>query len=118
MIKDAFITGEKIPIDNIQYARWNYVCRLFSGDDELLYVGITTDPYVRWKQHQRNKSWADQVTAYSLQRFAWLDLAQDAERRAITTDNPKYNIRSTEAGSQQQRDAGRRSAMLRASRRA
>jgi hypothetical protein len=118
VIKDAFITGEKLLIDNIQYARWHYVYRLFSADDQLLYVGITTDPYVRWRQHQRTKEWADQVASYSLQRFAWLDLAQDAERRAITTENPTYNIRSTDAGSQQQRDAGRRSAMLRALRRA
>jgi hypothetical protein len=107
-----------MPIENIQYARWHYVYRLFSADEELLYIGITTDPYVRWRQHQRSKPWADEVASYSLQRFAWIDLAQAAEVLAITTENPRYNIRSTESGNQQQRNAGQRSAMLRASRRA
>ena len=96
MIKESYLTDQKMPIDMLRHARWNYVYRLFSGDDELLYVGFTTDPYVRWKQHQRNKSWADEVTHYTLQRFAYPDLAAAAELRAISSEQPKYNVKGTD----------------------
>jgi predicted GIY-YIG superfamily endonuclease len=96
MIKESYLTDHKMPIDMLEHARWNYVYRLFSANDELLYVGITTDPYVRWRQHQRNKPWADEVTHYLLQRFAYPDLAAAAESRAISNEQPKYNVKGTD----------------------
>ncbi|MEH0579041.1 GIY-YIG nuclease family protein [Streptomyces sp. B21-108] len=39
------------------------VYRLYDEDERLLYVGVASDPRVRFKQHGRDKSWRPRVTA-------------------------------------------------------
>lgn len=65
--------------------------RLFDAGDELLYVGISRHPDVRWRQHQKDKTWWPQVVRKEL---LWHDsrlAAGAAEQRAIDAENPRFN---------------------------
>lgn len=65
--------------------------RLFDADDELLYVGISKDPKARWEQHRDKPWWRD----VSMRVIEWYDdrpTAERAERKAIETEGPRYNI--------------------------
>lgn len=66
--------------------------RLFDVDGTLLYVGITGSLGQRWEQHVATKHWWDQVTRTEIERFPDRDLAAAAEKVAITTERPIYNL--------------------------
>lgn len=38
-----------------------FVYQMFSWNDDLLYVGITSDLFSRWSGHKRESFWIDQV---------------------------------------------------------
>jgi predicted GIY-YIG superfamily endonuclease len=65
----------------------------FKGrDGELLYIGITVDPPMRFRQHRSVKSWWDQVSDIHLEHFDSRSELLEAERAAIEAESPKYNI--------------------------
>ena len=67
------------------------VYRAFSDAGDLLYVGVTDQPQVRLAAHATKERWAevDDVT------LTWYDTraeAEAAERLAIRTEKPSWNI--------------------------
>lgn len=65
--------------------------RLYGADDALLYIGISAHPRSRLVQHQRQKSWWDEVRRHEV---LWLSSRADAfaaETAEITLEGPKYN---------------------------
>ena len=66
--------------------------RHFNSAGELLYVGISTNAYNRYKQHRQEKNWVNQVTSITLERFNRREFAIEAEKIAIEKENPKYNV--------------------------
>lgn len=65
--------------------------RLLSSDDELLYVGITTDLNARLANHRRTKPWFDEVADMVTRTFPSRNRAIAAEHELITTLWPLYN---------------------------
>ena len=95
MMRDVPI-GQRFPVENLEFQRWFYVYRYFDEAENLLYVGVTGDPYQRWTQHRRNQPWADEIDTVSLEQFAFADLAYAREREVIRAESPAYNVKSTE----------------------
>lgn len=69
----------------------NVLYRFFSAGGELLYVGITNDPWRRFSQHRSQKDWWADVSTICQQSFTTLDELKCAEKRAIQSENPRYN---------------------------
>ena len=66
--------------------------RFYDSQGKLLYVGITNDPWRRWREHVLAKPWYPQVKH---QAVTWYDAewqARKAETRAIRTERPEFNI--------------------------
>lgn len=70
--------------------------RFFNSESELLYIGITCQPGLRFKQHRRDKSWWHEVARIELEQFASRAELVEAEQRAVPAENPKYNIQLRE----------------------
>lgn len=68
---------------------WLY--RMFNENGALLYVGITEVGVARWRQHQREKEWFNEVRAFTVETFPSRDAVAKAELQAIRTEHPKYN---------------------------
>lgn len=66
--------------------------RFFDANDQLLYVGITSNPVSRWDNHSRTKRNWQQAIRATLEHFASRDKALDAEAVAIRTERPLWNI--------------------------
>lgn len=66
--------------------------RLFDADDRLLYVGIAGNPGRRFQQHASSKAWWGEVDHVELAHCADREAAGIAERHAIITERPRYNI--------------------------
>lgn len=67
--------------------------RFHDVDGDLLYVGVSNDPQVRWESHERTKVWWPQVATRTIEWFPARDEALDAEDEAIQTEAPRYNQR-------------------------
>ena len=66
--------------------------RFYDASEKLLYVGITNDPWRRWRQHVQEKSWYPQIKH---QAVTWYDsriAAEVAEHVAIRCEHPRFNI--------------------------
>ena len=66
--------------------------RFYDARENLLYIGITNDPWRRWREHVREKPWYPQVKHQSV---TWYDTewrARKAETRAIRAERPQFNI--------------------------
>ncbi len=74
-----------------QQAERTAVYWLLDEDEQLLYVGVATDPRVRFKQHQREKPWWPQVAAREIEWFDTRAEALSAEVFAIREDLPIHN---------------------------
>jgi hypothetical protein len=57
----------------------------------LLYVGITSDPEVRFAQHRADKAWWPQVVTKDLQWHGTRAAAAAAEIAAIRFNEPRHN---------------------------
>lgn len=68
---------------------WLY--RMFNESGELLYVGITEVGVARWRQHQREKGWFNEVRTFTVETFPDREAVAEAELRAIREEHPKYN---------------------------
>ncbi len=65
--------------------------RHFAADGSLLYVGISVRPLTRLGEHEESR-WIDKVSRVDMERFPTRDAAIDAERNAIVSERPIYNI--------------------------
>lgn len=65
--------------------------RLFDAADQLLYVGISTQPETRWTQHAADKPWWPLVQHRKVEWHPDREAAETAERAAISTEEPLYN---------------------------
>jgi predicted GIY-YIG superfamily endonuclease len=73
-------------------ARRTALYRLRTSEDDLLYVGISTQPLQRWIQHAADKDWWPEVANMSIE---WFDSSAEAlalEAHAIRTESPLHNI--------------------------
>ena len=59
------------------------------GLEGLLYVGISISPLTRVRTHLREQPWASQVVGI---RIEYPADAEAAEREAVWTERPKYNV--------------------------
>lgn len=66
--------------------------RFYSATGQLLYVGITNNPGVRFQQHQQGKQWWHEVSGISVERCPSREDALAAETRAIAVEHPLYNL--------------------------
>lgn len=69
----------------------NVLYRFYSACGELLYVGITNDPWRRFSQHRSQKDWWSEVSTICQQSFLTVDQLKVAEKKAIQSENPRYN---------------------------
>lgn len=61
--------------------------------NELLYVGISSDPTKRCiDEHRKGKYWADEIGPIIFEHFPTREEAKKAETIAIKTESPRYNI--------------------------
>lgn len=65
--------------------------RLFDAAEQLLYVGISTQPETRWTQHAADKPWWPLVQHRKLEWHPNRKAAEDAELAAVQTEEPLYN---------------------------
>ena len=66
------------------YRFWNY--------RQLLYVGRTTNPPARLKQHKQSKGWWESITHITLEHFGNDAALHKAESIAILAEEPLHNI--------------------------
>jgi predicted GIY-YIG superfamily endonuclease len=66
--------------------------RFFDAANQLLYVGITASPPRRFNEHRTNKEWWTQVNKITIENYSTRSGLQAAERHAITTEQPRYNV--------------------------
>ena len=66
----------------------------FYDADQLLYVGVTWNPYRRWCSHRRRTKWFKLATRVDVSVFADEATALRIEREWIRTARPLWNIRS------------------------
>lgn len=69
-----------------------FLYRLFDAEMNLLYVGITWNPFVRWTAHSRSKGWWSEVAHAEVWRCEDDRAARDWETWCIKNHDPKYNI--------------------------
>lgn len=69
-----------------------YLYRLWTKDDELLYIGISKNAIARLYQHLEGKPWADQIHKQTVEKYVDRDAAAYAEKLAIQTEAPLHNV--------------------------
>ncbi len=65
--------------------------RFYDKHGQLLYVGITNNPGMRWPKHADEKPWWSEVSGITLETYPDRDSVLAAERRAIMVENPRHN---------------------------
>ncbi|MGW6741681.1 GIY-YIG nuclease family protein [Streptomyces sp. NPDC055025] len=65
--------------------------RLYDKTDQLLYVGIASDPKNRWYRHATDKEWWPEVATRDVEWFDSREQASAAEVNAITSEKPLHN---------------------------
>ncbi len=66
--------------------------RYFDAEKRLLYVGISKSALSRLTQHMRDAKWAYAIASIEMEHFSTRRLALEAERRAIETEGPLWNV--------------------------
>lgn len=66
--------------------------RLFSETGDLLYVGISRKPDVRWGQHSEDKEWWSAVDRRAVEWHETRASAEHAESAAIKAEGPLHNV--------------------------
>lgn len=77
--------------DYILYRFSDQFCR-------LLYVGRTVNIRGRLRCHEESKEWWPQVVDIHLERFDSAEELDAAEREAIATEHPRYNVMGSARG--------------------
>lgn len=68
-----------------------YLYRAYGPQNQLLYVGISSEWHKRLHTHERNSEWIEQADWVKLERFDTRKEVAAAERYAIETEAPLYN---------------------------
>lgn len=68
-----------------------FIYRLYDADANLIYVGITWNPHVRWSTHKTTKTWWTEVASIELWLCANERDARKWETACIKQQLPKYN---------------------------
>ena len=68
------------------------VYRLYDESESLLYVGISDRPLKRFKQHRQKQPWWPEVITREIEWHEDRHAAEVEEFRAITHENPRYNV--------------------------
>lgn len=66
--------------------------RHYDGSGNLLYVGISYSVLKRLSEHSNKAFWFPQIRRIEIEHYTDRKAAVIAERRAIDTENPKYNL--------------------------
>ena len=66
--------------------------RHFDENNNLLYVGISLSTFNRLSQHRDHSEWFKQIKNVTIEHFATREEAMAAERKAIKSEAPKFNI--------------------------
>jgi predicted GIY-YIG superfamily endonuclease len=72
--------------------------RHFSKSGQLLYVGVSRNPFDRLAEHIRRGHWTTEISAITLQWFESEDEALSAEHLAIKTERPLWNATAKRGG--------------------
>jgi DNA-binding transcriptional regulator YiaG len=73
----------------------HHLYRHFSTSGELLYVGISLHAVTRLPQHKSSAPWFDSVASVTMDAFETKSEAAEAERRAIASEKPRFNVVGT-----------------------
>jgi hypothetical protein len=65
--------------------------RHYGDNDDLLYVGISGDAVDRQKDHLKSAEWRADIRKITIEPCETYKQAEQAERRAIRSENPRYN---------------------------
>lgn len=68
-----------------------FLYRFFDADGNLLYVGITWNPWVRWRVHRKEKPWWPLVKSVDLHVCKDDNHAREWETWCIRNLDPLYN---------------------------
>ena len=71
--------------------------RFWNAAGDLLYVGISVNPYGRFEQHQADKPWWGEVAKITMQPYPDRESVLAAERDAIECEHPAYNVQHNDA---------------------
>lgn len=66
--------------------------RHYDVHGRLLYVGIALSIADRTSQHMQGSAWADRIATIHVERFPFRWLAMEAEKTAIITERPEFNV--------------------------
>lgn len=66
--------------------------RMFDAGGDLLYVGISRNLIERWRSHRREAAWWHDVETIAYEWHADRYRAEVAEKAAIRTERPLFNI--------------------------
>jgi hypothetical protein len=69
--------------------------RMFNAEGELLYVGITNNPKMRFRTHSKTQPWWSEVTNIAIENHSTREALAVAEQRAIRSEGPRYNVAYT-----------------------
>lgn len=67
------------------------VYKFYNADDDLLYVGVTSQWPGRLDQHRRQTEWFAEVMHHALIHFTTAEQARKAEIATIAELTPRYN---------------------------
>lgn len=73
--------------------RTTYLYRHFDAEGQLLYVGISLSALTRLGQHKENAQWYGRIARVEIQTFPSRAAALHAEREAVRTEQPSFNIK-------------------------
>lgn len=65
--------------------------RFFNSNNELLYVGITNNPFNRFSGHSKDKNWFSEIAYSTFEHYPNRLAVDKAETAAIKAEKPKYN---------------------------
>lgn len=66
--------------------------RIYNADDELLYVGATTNPAQRVQSHDEMQSWWSEAVTIKMEHYRSQEELGAAEIAAIRAEGPRYNL--------------------------
>lgn len=78
-------------------SEYHALYRFFDENGVLLYVGITADIGSRFKKHRGDKPWWYAVSTIRIERFPTRPAVLAAEREAIRSERPLWNVSHNEA---------------------
>ncbi len=67
--------------------------RYFNAEGKLLYIGISQSSLNRHQSHCSQAKWTEQIAKITINKFSTRKEALVAEKLAIQTENPLYNVK-------------------------